>query len=582
MSKKYRSLKTKLVTLCLFILIVPSLLIGFSAYSISKKQLTEAGKAELQKSAHMVIGMINLLQEDIEAGHISKEDAQEKLRQEILGTKDGKNRRTLKNQYITGESGFIWALDQDGVTVMDPSDEGKDLTEVTIKGGMNLGKEFLKHGKKSGFISYTGLHINTGKEASKLAYVKTEPNWGWTVGSSAYASEFNKHATKVAYIVAIITFFALLTGGVLSYYFAHQLTKPIRALSRELHATAAGDLSGKDIEVSKQDELGLLCADYNQMRANMRELLLNITHSTNQVAAASEQLSASSEETSLATHEITEAIQHVASNAEANNNHLEESSSALEEVTTSIQDLAENSNSISSTSKDVIEQARQGNDFVEHTVKQMNSIHQKVNESNDILQLLHSSSDQIDEISKAITAIANQTNLLALNAAIEAARAGEHGKGFAVVADEVRHLAEQSQTSSKQISELIKEIQNNMNRSTVAMDHVKQEVQDGMDSVRQTELSFKGIAGTMTNMNAQILQIDDIIQEMSANAQEVSATMSNISAQTKQSFAHTHRIAASTEEQLAAMEEIASSSTAMAHLAAELQHSVHQFTLERQ
>lgn len=581
MRKKYFPLKAKLIILSLFILIVPSILIGVSAYSISKKQLTDAGKDQLQKSTQMVIGMITLLEQEVNAGHLSRVDAQEKLREELFSEKKAAdNTRTLKKKYVSGETGYIWAMNQNGISVMDPADEGMDLAAVKTDDGKYLGKEFLKQGKKGDFAYYKWRNIKTDKVEQKVSYVEVDPHWGWVVGSSAYISEFNSSAKKVAYIVIFITLVAILIGGFVTYFFAIRITKPIHALSEELQATAKGDLSRENVQIRSNDEIGILSNSFNQMRDSMKELLTKVAHSTSQLAASSEQLAASADETSKATNEITESVQMIAIGAESANNNLEESSQALDEVAISIHDMAENASTLSQTSNDVIKQAYEGNKYVEKTVQQMASIHQKVNESGDILHLLHSSSDEIDEISKVITEIANQTNLLALNAAIEAARAGEHGKGFAVVADEVRKLAEQSQQSSTQISNLIKDIQNNMTHSTTAMNNVKDEVKEGIQIVEHTEVSFKEIVDSMTRMSERITNTAATVQEMSASAEEVSATVGNVNSQTKQALEQTRTVAASTEEQLATMDEINASAASLSTLAIELQDQVNHFKLK--
>ncbi|MEH6942315.1 methyl-accepting chemotaxis protein [Bacillus sp. JJ722] len=580
MRKKYLPLKAKLIILCLFILIVPSVLIGISAYSISKKQLTDAGKDELQKSAQMVIGMITLLQQEVEAGHLSKVDAQEKLREELYSEKNAAdNTRKLKKKYISGETGYIWAMNQNGISVMDPADEGLDLAAIKTEDGKYLGEEFLKHGKKGEFYYYKWRNIKTDKVEQKVAYVEVDPHWGWVVGSSAYISEFNSSAKKVAYTVIFISLIAILIGGFITYFYAIRITKPIHTLSKELQATAQGDLSRENVQIHSNDEIGILSNSFNQTRNSMKELLTNVANSTNQLTASSEQLAASADETNKATNEITESVQVMAIGSESAFSNLEESSQALDEVAISIHDMAENASTLSQTSNEVIKQANEGNKYVEKTVQQMASIHQKVNESGDILHLLHSSSDEIDEISKVITEIANQTNLLALNAAIEAARAGEHGKGFAVVADEVRKLAEQSQQSSTQISDLIKDIQNNMTRSTTAMNHVKNEVKEGIQIVEHTEVSFKEIVNSMLRMSERITNTAATVQEMSASAEEVSATVGNIHSQAKQALELNRTVAASAEEQLATMEEINASAASLSNLAIELKEQVNQFKL---
>ena len=409
--------------------------------------------------------------------------------------------------------------------------------------------------------------------------MERDPNWGWTIASSSYENEFNAGATKIATMISIITAIAIIMGTILAYFMAARITKPIILIKESLDRAANGDFSGENIRVTSRDEIGDLTKDFNKMKENMIELLTHVHRSTEHVSSSAEELSASAEETSKATEEITNSIQHIASATETNTVGLMESSQSLEEVSIAIQNLAESSAEMSVVGVTISEHAEQGNVYVEQTVQQMNSIHEKVNESGQVLELLDSSSNEIGEITKVITAIADQTNLLALNAAIEAARAGEHGKGFAVVADEVRKLAEQSQSSSHQISDLVQDIQKNMSRSTESMKQVVIEVKEGLEIVGKTEISFQEIVAMLVGMKEKVTEMAATVEQMSAGTQEISATMTNNTDIAKGATAYTQTVAATTEEQLAAMEEITASSNSLSNLATELQDLINKFKL---
>ncbi|KOO47224.1 methyl-accepting chemotaxis protein [Viridibacillus arvi] len=579
MKKIKISLKRKLIILCTLLLIIPTIIIGISTYSTSKKELTASGKEELQQSTNMVIAMIALLNQEVEAGNLTLEEAQEKLRVELYGKKDADNIRPIKEEHTIRGNGFVYAVDENAVNVMDPRNEGAELMNTETEDGVFIGKELLKTGEKGGYFTYKWLNAKTNKIEGNIAYAQKEPNWGWTVAAKSFEKEFNDGASKVAITTGIIGGLAVIIGIIAAYFFSIRLTKPVIQISHELNRTASGDFSGDDVKVNTNDEIGLLTNDFNTMKSTMKELLSQINQSTEHVAASSEQLTAIAEETSKATEEITNSIQLIANGSEESTNSLQESAQSLEEVTLAIQNLAENAADVSEVGAMIMTQAQQGNLYVEQTVKQINSINQKVNESGDVLRLLDSSSNEIGEISKVITDIADQTNLLALNAAIEAARAGEHGKGFAVVAEEVRKLAEQSQRSSKQISNLIKDIQLNMSRSTESMNHVKVEVQDGLNIVSKTDTSFKEIVGELENMKEKVTDMAATVEEMSASAQEVAATVINNSHATKEASEHSQRVAATTEEQLAAMQEVSSSTKSLSNLAVELQDLVNKFKM---
>ncbi|MFK2825520.1 methyl-accepting chemotaxis protein [Bacillus sp. B190/17] len=579
MKHMFLSLRSKLMVLCLCLLVITATVIGAGAYQIAKNQLDESGKEQLKNSTKMVIGMINLLNAEVEAGNMTLEEAQEKLRQELLSEKNSDGKRTMKEQYRVKETGDIWAITEDQITVMDHSSEGADITDLKTEDGIMLGKVLVEAGQKGEYVTYKWMNPNTNKVETKISYAEKDPHWGWIVGSGAYSSEFNSGAANILVLVSIISAIAIAIGVIVISYFSKRLTKPILLISEELKRAADGDFSGKPVDIRTKDEVGGLTKDFNHMKENIKTLISQVNQSTEQLAASSEQLTASAEQTSRATEEITESVQEVADGAEGNTNHLQESAHSLGEVAMGIQNIAASSHAIAATEEKATRQAKHGEELVEETVQQINIIEHSVNESHDVLLLLDQRSNEIGEISKVITAIADQTNLLALNAAIEAARAGEHGKGFAVVADEVRKLAEQSQQSSTQISELIQEIQADMLRSTHSMNQVKKEVQAGLVIVGKTKEDFQEIMNSLQEMGTQVNEMAATAEQISVGTQEVSATVTNITYTSKNTLMYTQNVAAAAEEQLASMEEITASASSLSVLAMELQDQVNRFKL---
>lgn len=376
----------------------------------------------------------------------------------------------------------------------------------------------------------------------------------------------------------IVTVFSILFSIALGYLISLMISNPLKKVVDLVGDITKGDLT-KTSDIDTKDEVGILAKSMNEMVLSLRNLMQGALHTSNQVAASSEELTASAEQTSEATVEISKAIQMVADGAVNSATSLEESSTELGDVSASIQQIAESTNAIAEASTNVIEQAKMGGDLVDRTALQIQTISHSVDKSGEAILSLDRRSQEIGEITKAITEIANQTNLLALNAAIEAARAGEHGKGFAVVADEVRKLAEQSQLSSTQIAELIKEIQEDMSKSNQSINQVKLDVNEGLSIVGKTEVSFKVILESIGHSSDQIDEMAATTEQMAASAQEVLTNLTNITSEARNITGHTQNVAASTEEQLASMEEIASSSVNLSNMAMELRELISKFKI---
>jgi methyl-accepting chemotaxis protein len=447
---------------------------------------------------------------------------------------------------------------------------------IGTKVSPEVAKTVLKDGK-----NYYGEAVVAGN-MYQTAYMPIKDSNGEAIGIlyvGAPQKIINETIASFLKVFIIVLIVVIIISCLVVFLFTRKLKKRLNNISDALINAGNGDFTTEVIDETG-DELSDLTNSFNAMKENLSTMIQKVMETSEQVAASSEELTASSEQTSKAAEQITEAIQQVANGSDRQTVSLEESSKALEEVTLGINNIAENSSLVAEAGAQTSERAKQGEAYVEETVKQINTIHSSVNESGEVIKLLDNRSKQIGEITKVITDIANQTNLLALNAAIEAARAGEHGKGFAVVADEVRKLAEQSQQSSTQITELIVDIQKDMVRSNDSMNRVKKDVLEGLGIVEKTQVSFKEILVEMNKMGAQIDDMAATAEQMSASAEQVSASTNGITSISRDTSIHSQSVASSSDEQLASMEEISASAISLSQMAVDLQELVSRFKVK--
>ncbi|CAM4174153.1 chemotaxis protein [Bacillus manliponensis] len=463
-----------------------------------------------------------------------------------------------------GQKGYAFILDNQQTIIAHPEEKSGE------KAADSWAKSLYETNHGTFSYSYGG--------SEKKMVFATNAKTGWRVGGTMYADEITEAAAPVLYTTLVIAVIAFLVGGALIYVITLFITRPLKSLVESSQKISEGDLT-EVIEVRSSDEIGQLGKGFNDMAESLRTLISRIHSSAGHVAGASEELTASVKQASEATEQITLAMDEVSSSAEVQTKGVEQGAMLLFNVTEGIQAVKKNSSSISDSSAYTRQKAEDGGRLVEQTVNQMQSIHQSVSQSDEVIQLLNSKSEEIGNILEVIQTISDQTNLLALNAAIEAARAGEHGRGFAIVADEVRKLAEQSRESSTEIGKLIAEIQEDVYETVSSMKQVNTEVQSGLTIANETKNSFSEILHSTNAIAKQIQTMVATVESMSSGADQVSVAVGEIAVAAQNNASSTQSVATSAEEQLASMEEISSAAGTLSQMAEELQLLITKFKL---
>ena len=360
--------------------------------------------------------------------------------------------------------------------------------------------------------------------------------------------------------------------------FKRRVLDPLRDLGGVLVEAGHGDLTVR-ATAPHDDEIGLLVYESNGLISSLSDIAVQLRTSAESVTNMATQLSASSQEISASSMEISSSVQQVAHGAELQSRKVEETSSAIESISEAVTQIADRAMEASRTSDAAAQYALQGEQSNDQAMA-------KISEALDaIITLSHSvenlgrRSNEIGHIVDVITTIADQTNLLSLNAAIEAARAGESGRGFSVVAEEVRKLAEGSGKAAEQIGELIKEVQTETSTALKYMQIGTDEVRLGAEVVGHSGEALRQITDAVTK-TAEIAQdIADTTSRQAKRAAEIDRAMHDIAAVVEENAASAEETAAASEQQTACMEEISSSATDLADMAHELEESAMQFRI---
>lgn len=351
--------------------------------------------------------------------------------------------------------------------------------------------------------------------------------------NSTKLSESLNRNMKIVFFTILISL-TLLTIGI-AILVRKVITERVKATVEMLKdiAQGEGDLT-KRLHSNSKDELGDLAQWFNTFVNNLREIIATVQANAERVSIASAELASTAESLNKGSND-----QKI---------HTEQIASAMTQMSRSITDIVENASRSAESSMEASGIAAQGKEVVEKTVKGMERIEATVNETSKIIEKLGKSSDEIGNILRVINDIAEQTNLLALNAAIEAARAGDHGRGFSVVAGEVKKLAESTGVATKEIAEMIVKIQKDTETSVMAMSVGKDEVNEGVKLAEEAMNSLQVIVEASRNAATTVQIIAQAANEQSASTEQVAQSMDNMLEYTQKSAEATNQIELSSDD----------------------------------
>jgi methyl-accepting chemotaxis protein len=433
---------------------------------------------------------------------------------------------------------------------------------------------------QDGFTGKSGTTTITDDQGNiKFVYYTYDAKTGWIICSEVSKDVVMAPVKIVQQRFVIVLTLLILIIGTLGYFLSNKFVRPIKIVCNHAREIANGNLAVDKVDITTRDEMGDLASSFNEMVKDLRKLVSNISQSAEQLAASSEELTAGAEQSSQVTSQIAIAITEVAQGTENQVNAVRDATVVIERMSEGIQQVASNASAASGISEKTSVAAEDGSKSIATAISQMANIERAVTNSANVVVQLGNRSKEIGQIVDVISGIAGQTNLLALNAAIEAARAGELGRGFAVVAEEVRKLAEQSQEATKQIANLIGEIQNDTDKAVATMNEGTQEVKIGTEVVSATGESFNNIMKLVNDVSSQVKEISAAIQQLASGSEQVVASVEIIHKISKETAGQTHTVSASTEEQSASMEEIGSSSQSLAKMAQDLQSAIQRFRI---
>ena len=518
-------IKTKFLSLS----IIPMILVVLSVMLVVKWQLEmleqeevasirsemiEARQQELQNYIDMAMGAIRPLQHRLDMRY------QEKIDQatEVL------------NGMTFGDNGFIYGYDLDGNIVFHSGNAdmiGKSVLELTDPDGKPFVKDVIaKAMEGGGFVQFRWPRVEGGTPSPRLTYAREIEVWGWVIATGFYIDDIDAEVARrgesidhtvtqtMIWILASGVVLALLVSGV-NLLLSRRILGPLQDTARALLdiAEGEGDLTRR-LDVTSRDEVGDVARGFNGFVDKIHQLVREVQSAVGSLSQSTESMTGVVSQTQADTRQQREDTGRTAS--------------AIQEMVAAVQEVASSAAQAAQAAQQADSDAHTGDRVVAETIRSINQLAEDVDRSADVIARLGQDADNIGSVVSVISSIAEQTNLLALNAAIEAARAGDQGRGFSVVADEVRTLASRTQQSTDEIQRMIERLQTGAREAVDVMANSREQSAATTERAADASRSLQQITHSVATINEMNTQIAGAAEQQTAVAAEIETSVQQV------------------------------------------------------
>lgn len=563
----HKSLTWRLGLIIVGVILVMVIINAITTYKTVYDSIYQAAGIEAYGCANITTGLLN--EEDIR--NLANGTNGEEIGKKLNWTTEHKD--IFENQFIISLDGKILALDdqlkEQGFHIGDSFYIDEQAIQELVEKRHSTYSEIYEYGGMERISGYAPIYADHDEQKEIVAVSVIDFN-------ADVVSDRTWNVVKDGILIGMIP---LLIAVVITLYLIRRKTKPISALIEQTRMIADGDIRQHEPVATGNDEVGDLAINLNKMTENLRDVIQTMKTTARDVVESANHTSTSMKKMKSALNQISSSMDEVASETSSGVTMTKDASSVLSDLAHLIRSSSDMAETTVNSANQAMETANNGLQKVDNVVQQMNAIKKSSLNTKEMIENLNDYTTEIQQMTETITGIAEQTNLLALNAAIEAARAGEHGKGFAVVADEVKKLAEQSSEEASEVKRVVTKITERVQKTLESMEVSHQQVETGEQTVSETGDALENIRTAVNDIVKEINNLSELTKEEANISGQIVEKVELLQHANENMANNAQEVSQATDESAASVEEVADRSSNLADISNDLNKIVNKFKL---